>query len=89
MLSTRDVVNEVVNEEMITKIHDIVLNDQRMKVHEKTANISKECNKLYAHLGMKELSVKRVPNLLTMHRDGSKTELREHLEAICRQVQFK
>lgn len=34
MLCTRDVPNEVATEDMVNKIHDIVLYDHRMKIHE-------------------------------------------------------
>ena len=51
---------EVTSQEMIDRIHDIVLNDRRLKVREisETVNISHEC------LGMRKLSARWVPRLL-------------------------
>lgn len=60
---------EVTTEEMINKIHDIVLNDRRVKVREISdmVNISKERvgNILHEVLNMKKLSARWVPRLLT------------------------
>ena len=54
---------------MIDKIHDIVLNDRRLKVREisETVNISVESvwHILHEYLGMRKLSARRVPRLLT------------------------
>ena len=54
---------------MIDKIHDIVLNDRRLKVREisETVNISvgRVWHILHECLGMRKLSAKWVPRLLT------------------------
>ena len=56
-------------QEMIDKIHDIVLNDRRLKVHEisETVNISvgRVWHILHECLGMRKLSARWVPRLLT------------------------
>ena len=60
---------EVTSQNMIDKIHDIVLNDRRLKVREKneTVNISvrREWHILHECLGMRKLSARWVPRLLT------------------------
>lgn len=62
--------NEVTTEEMINKIHDIVLADRRVKLREivDIVNISKERveNILHKHLHMRKLSARWVPRLLTI-----------------------
>lgn len=61
---------EVTTPEMITKIHDIVLNDRRVKVSEivEIVGISDERvrNILHQHLDMKKLSARSLPRLLTV-----------------------
>ena len=60
---------EVTSKEMIDKIHDNVLNDRRLKVREisETINISvgRVWHILYECLGMRKLSARWVPRLLT------------------------
>ena len=60
---------EVTSQEMIDKIHDIVLNDRRLKVREisKTVNISvgRVWHILHECLVMMKLSARWVPRLLT------------------------
>ena len=65
----------VTTQEMIDEIHDIVLNDRRLKVREisETINISvgRVWYILHAFLGMRKLSVRWVPRLLTTdHKSG-------------------
>ena len=60
---------EVTSQEMIDKIHDIVLNNRRLKVREisETVNISvgRVWHILNECLGMRKLSTRWVPRLLT------------------------
>ena len=60
---------EVTSQGIIEKIHDIVLNDRRLKVREisETVNISvgRVWHILHECLGMRKLSARRVPRLLT------------------------
>ena len=60
---------EMTSQKMIDKIHDIVLNDRRLKVREisETVNISVGCvwHILHECLGMRKLSARWVPRLLT------------------------
>ena len=62
--------NEITTPEMINKIHDIVLNDSKIKVCEiaEIVSISTErvINILSTHLCMRKLSVRWVPRLLTI-----------------------
>ena len=57
-------------DENISKVHQIVLNDRRIKVREvaEIMNMSKECvyHILNQHLGMRNLSARWVPRLLTV-----------------------
>lgn len=61
---------EVTTDEKINKVHDIVLADRRMKIREiaEMVNISIERvqNILHAKLGMRKLSARWVPRLLTI-----------------------
>jgi histone-lysine N-methyltransferase SETMAR len=70
---------EVTNEEMINKIHDIVLEDRRVKVREivNMVNISSErvCNILHEHLCMKKLSARWVPRLLTVDQKRNRVTM--------------
>lgn len=63
---------EVTTSEMIEKIHQIVLNDRRLKVHEiaETCRMSDERvrNILHNHLNMEKLCARWVPRLLTHQR---------------------
>ena len=66
---------EVTSQEMIDKIHDIVLNDRRLKVREiiETVNISLGRGWYILHevLDMRKLSARWVPRLLTAdHNSG-------------------
>lgn len=58
------------NEEMVDKVHDLVLADRRVKLREivETTGISYERvqNIVHEHLGMRKLSARWVPRLLTM-----------------------
>ena len=60
---------EVTSQELIDKIHDIVLNDRRLKVHEisETVNISvgRVWRILHECFDMRKLSARWVPHLLT------------------------
>jgi histone-lysine N-methyltransferase SETMAR len=62
--------NEVTTPEMINKIHDIVLNDPKVKVREiaEIVSISTErvLNILHEHLAMKKLCARWVPRVLTI-----------------------
>lgn len=70
---------EVTTEEMVTKIHDIVLEDRRVKVREiaKKVSISNErvFNILHEHLGMKKLSARWVPRLLTVDQKRNRVTI--------------
>lgn len=61
---------EVTTDEMIAKIHKIVMSDRRLKVREiaEIVSISTERvnNILHEHLGMKKLCARWVPRLLTL-----------------------
>ncbi|XP_055918683.1 protein GVQW3-like [Eupeodes corollae] len=61
---------EVTTPDMIEKIHQIVLEDHRLKVHEiaKTCKMPNECvqNILHQHLHMQKLCARWVPRLLTV-----------------------
>jgi histone-lysine N-methyltransferase SETMAR len=61
---------EVTTDDMVDKIHDIVLADRRVKIREivEMLNISYErvWHILHEHLGMKKLSARWVPRLLTV-----------------------
>ena len=60
---------EVTSQEMIDKIHDIVLKDRRLKVREISENINISVGRvwyiLHECLGMRKLSARWVPCLLT------------------------
>ena len=62
--------NEVTTPEMINKIHDMVLENKKLKVREiaKMVGISNErvCNVLHQHLHMKKLCARWVPRSLTI-----------------------
>ena len=62
--------NEITTTEMTNKIHDIVLNDLKMKVREvaEIVSISTErvVNILHTHLCMRKLCARWVPQLLTI-----------------------
>lgn len=70
---------EVTTSEMITKIHDIVLEDRRVKLREiaTTVKISYErvFNILHEHLHMKKLSARWVPRLLTVDQKRERVRL--------------
>lgn len=70
---------EVTTDEIVNKIHDIVLEDRRMKIREiaKTVNISDErvFNILHEHLGMKKLSARWVPRLLTVDQKRNRVTI--------------
>lgn len=70
---------EITTEEMINKIHDIVLEDRRVKISEiaKKVNISNErvFNILHEHLGMKKLSARWVPRLLTVDQKRTRVTI--------------
>ena len=66
---------EVTSQEMIDQIHEIVLNDRRLKVREisETVNISvtRVWYILHECLGLRKLSARWVPRLLTAdHKSG-------------------
>lgn len=62
--------NEITTSDMVEKIHDIVLDDPKLKVRElaKMVNISTErvLNILHKFLGMKKLCARWVPRVLTI-----------------------
>lgn len=72
---------EVTTPEMITKIHDIVLNDRRVKVREiaDIVSISDERvrNILHSYLEMKKLSARWVPRLLTVDQKRTRVTISE------------
>ena len=59
-------------DENIAKAHKMVLDDRQIKVREiaEVMNMSKKrvCHILNQHLGMRKLSVRWVPRLLTVHQ---------------------
>jgi len=61
---------EVTTEEMVNKVHDIVIDDPKIKLREivEMTNISYERvqNILHQHLGMKKLTARWVPRVLTV-----------------------
>ncbi|GBP85450.1 Histone-lysine N-methyltransferase SETMAR [Eumeta japonica] len=63
---------EVITPEIVDKIHEMILNDRRMKVRELThaVGISTEWvhHILHKYLGMRKLSARWVPRLLTLDR---------------------
>ena len=62
--------NEIITPEMINKIHDIVLNDPKVKVREITEIVSistkRVVNILHTHSCMRKLSARLVPRLLAI-----------------------
>ena len=64
--------NEIATPEMIDKIHDIVLNEPKVKVREiaEIVSISTErvVNILHSHLCMRKLYAKWVPRLLPIYQ---------------------
>lgn len=64
---------EVTTEEMIEKIHDIVLDDPKVKLREivEKTNVSYERvhNILHEHLGMRKLTARWVPRLLIIDQN--------------------
>lgn len=73
---------EVTTEEMIEKIHDIVLNDRKVKLSEivDIVNISKERvgNILHEHLLMKKLAARWVPRSLTIDQKRNRVTTSKH-----------
>jgi len=69
---------EVTTEDMVNKIHDIVLADRRVKIREiaDIVNISIERvqNILYEKLGIRKLSAKWVPRLLTVEQKRNRID---------------
>ena len=66
---------EVTSQEMIYKIHDIVLNDHQLKVRESSETVIISVGRLWyiLHecLGMRKLSARWVPRMLTAdHKSG-------------------
>ena len=70
ILSPR-LLNEITTPEMTNEIHDIVLNDPKVKVREiaEIVSISTECvvNILHTHLWIRKLYARWVPRLLTIY----------------------
>ena len=52
--------------EIIDKVHDIILTDRRVKVREFVEATGKMISILHEQLGMKKLSARWMPHLLTM-----------------------
>ena len=73
---------EVSTEDMVNKIHDVVLADRRVKIREiaDIVNISIERvqNILHEKLGMKKLSARWVPRLLTVEQKRNRMTTSEH-----------
>ncbi|KAG5310832.1 SETMR methyltransferase, partial [Acromyrmex insinuator] len=63
---------DVVTEKIVEKIHDMILADRQTKVHEVAEAVGVSYgtafNILHDNLGMKKLSARWVPRLLTMHQ---------------------
>ena len=73
---------EVTTEDMVNKIHDIVLADRRVKIRE-IANIVKISteriqNVLHETLGMRKLSARWVPRLLTLEHKRNRMTTSKH-----------
>jgi histone-lysine N-methyltransferase SETMAR len=77
---------EVSTEDMVNKIHDVVLADRRVKIREiaDIVNISIERvqNILHEKLGMKKLSARWVPRLLTVEQKRNRMTTSEHCLAM-------
>lgn len=73
--------NEVTTPKMVDKIHDMVLQDRRVKVREiaEIVGISDERvrNILHEHLNMKKLSARWVPRLLTIDQKRTRVTTSE------------
>ena len=73
---------EVSTEDMVNKIHDVVLADRRVKIREiaDIVNISIERvqNILHEKLDMKKLSARWVPRLLTVEQKRNRMKTSEH-----------
>ena len=76
---------EVSSQEMINKIHDIVLNDRRLKVREISETVNMSVGRVWYILhecfGMKKLSARWVPRLLTADHKSELVWLR--LSNVC------
>ena len=66
--------NEITKSEMINKIHDIILNDPKVKVREiveiVSISIERVVNILHTHLCMRKLCARWVPQLLTINQNA-------------------
>lgn len=80
--------NEVTTEEMIGKIHNIILKDRRVKLREiaDIVNISYErvSNIIHEHLHMRKLSARFVPRLLTIDQKRIRVNTSEQCLAMMR-----
>lgn len=77
---------EVTTEDMVNKIHDIVLADRRVKVREIAdivhISIERIQNILHEKLGMRKLSARWVPRLLTVEQKRNRMTTSEHCLAM-------
>jgi len=73
---------EVTTENMVNKIHDVVLADRRVKIREiadiVSISIERIQNILHENLGMKKLSARWVPRLLTVEQKRNHMTTSEH-----------
>jgi len=73
---------EVTTEDMVNKIHDVVLADRRVKIREiadiVSISIERIQNILHEELGMKKLSARWVPRLLTVEQKRNRMTTSEH-----------
>lgn len=73
---------EVTTEDMVNKIHDIVLADRRVKIREIAdivdISIERIQNILHKKLGMRKLSARWVPRLLTVEQKRNRMTTSEH-----------
>lgn len=73
---------EVTTEDMVNKIHDIVLADRRVKIREIAdivhISIERIQNILHEKLGMRKLSARWVPRLLTVEQKRNRMTTSEH-----------
>ena len=79
-------------DENIAKVYQMVLEDRRMKVRDiaEVMNMSKErvCHILHQHLGMRKLSARWVPRLLTVDQKRVRMNISNALLAQFRRNKF-
>ncbi|KAG5329352.1 SETMR methyltransferase, partial [Acromyrmex charruanus] len=75
---------DVVTEEIVEKVHDMIFADRRTKMHEVAEAVGVSYgtafNILHDNLGMKKLSARWVPRLLTMDNKRMRLSISKHAE---------